>query len=84
MGYVTLSPAIYLPNDFVFSIKNGGWNEPATWNTGKVPDSTDRVFVRHKIQVDGPASCFTLFVDPTADIQILTGNILTISGKQQP
>ncbi len=83
VGFVILAPANILPNDFVISVKNGGWNEPATWQTGKVPTATDRVFVKHKVQINTAASCFTLFVDPGADLQIAAGNEVIITGKQE-
>jgi hypothetical protein len=82
-GYVTMAPTALLPNDFVFSVKKGNWHDPTIWSTGKVPVTTDKVFIKHKVQVDGTAKCFTLFVDLNADLQIAPGNLLEISGAQQ-
>jgi hypothetical protein len=78
-----MAPTALLPNDFVFSVKKGNWHDPTIWSTGKVPVTTDKVFIKHKVQVDGTAKCFTLFVDLNADLQIAPGNLLEISGAQQ-
>jgi hypothetical protein len=79
-GFVTQSSGLLLPPDYIFTIKNGSWHDAATWNTGKIPKETDRVLIRHKVQILEPAVCFQLFLDPTADLFLMNGINLRITG----
>lgn len=82
-GFVSLYPSANYPKDFIYSIKNGNWSEPTTWSTGKVPGSTDQVFIRHKVIVDVPATCFTVYADSSGSLQLNTGIQLQITGVAQ-
>lgn len=79
-GYVSLAPPSFAPPDFVYTIKNGSWHDPSTWSNAKVPSSSDRVIIRHKVQIYQNAACFTLFLDPNADLKTSADTELTITG----
>lgn len=70
-----------IPNDFIFTVRNGSWHDSATWSTGSVPLSTDRVFIRHKVQLLQNAECFQLLVDPGADVQVMGSVDLRVRGS---
>jgi hypothetical protein len=80
-GFVSQIAASIIPTDFIFTIKQGEWHDPTIWNTGKVPGANDRIFVRHKVQILQHATCFQIFVDPTAILQLMNGVALEITGK---
>jgi len=79
-GYVSLIPPSFAPRDFVFTIKNGSWHDPATWNNGIVPKKSDLVLIRHKVQILAAAECEKLYIDPVADLKLENGVTLSISG----
>jgi hypothetical protein len=80
-GYVSQLTAPMVPADFIFTIKNGSWHDGSIWNTGTVPKATDRVFVRHKIQILQNTECYQVFVDPTSDLKVGDGIMLKITGN---
>ncbi len=60
------------------TIQAGNWSNPATWTTGKVPDSTTIVIIQHNVTVDVFAACHSLSVRNPATIIVNTGKKLTI------
>jgi hypothetical protein len=80
-GYVSQLSGSLAAADFIFTIKDGSWHDASIWNTGMVPKSTDRVFVRHKVQVLQNTECYQVFVDPTSDLKVGDGITLKITGK---
>ncbi len=80
-GYVSQLSAAIAPNDYIFTIKNGSWHDATIWNTGTVPKTTDRVFVRHKVQILQPAECRQVLVDPGSDLKLGEGIELKIAGN---
>jgi hypothetical protein len=51
----------------------GNWNDPATWQGGKVPPLGAGVVVAHAIIVNVPATCKSLKVEPGASVQVAPG-----------
>jgi hypothetical protein len=79
-GYLNIFPASLLPNDYVYTIKNGSWHDASIWSNGKVPEQMDKVFIKHKIQVHQNAFCYTLYADPASDLKIDPTVELKITG----
>jgi hypothetical protein len=44
----------------VISIKNGNWNDPATWSSNQVPTAADEVIVKHQVTVNVNGACKSL------------------------
>jgi len=83
-GFLNILPASLNPGDYIYSSKNGSWHDTATWSNGRVPTQTDRVIIRHKVQVYQNATCFTLFANPNSDLQIDPNIELKITGFLSP
>ncbi len=62
----------------VFSIKDGNWNDPATWHSGAVPLSTHDVQVGHKVVANTDVSCKSLNVTLSGNLQVANGKKVTI------
>lgn len=80
VGYLQFLPLSLSPVDYVYTIKNGSWHDPATWSNGKIPTETDRVIIRHKVQVYQNASCFTLYANAGSDLKIEPNIELKMTG----
>lgn len=44
----------------ITTIKAGAWNDPSTWNVGRVPTHEDDVELQHAVSISGLAWCRTL------------------------
>lgn len=58
-----------------YSIKNGNWNDPATWSANAVPSAINKVYIAHKVTVTADASCKGVTV-------YKPGNVIVNSGKR--
>lgn len=45
-----------LSGDVLITIKDGSWNEPATWACNRLPTSNDIVYVNHQVTLYGTAT----------------------------
>jgi hypothetical protein len=79
--YLANVPIQDLPADLIITKQHGDWHDPATWNTGAVPGSDAKVVIKHKVQIGQAASCKTVFMDATGNIQVASGIVLTITGE---
>jgi hypothetical protein len=79
----------YTPS-FVFSLQNGDWNNPATWNTATVPGCDDIVMIMtgHTVTVTDAianpgivARCRELSVDGTLNYGTGSANLLQVFGN---
>lgn len=71
-----------LAADLVYTKQQGDWHNPDTWTTGKVPDSATRVVIAHKIQVTQAATCKTIYLNGTGNLNIQQGVLLNITGQE--
>ncbi|MBF0501889.1 MAG: hypothetical protein HQM09_17255 [Candidatus Riflebacteria bacterium] len=58
------------------STKDGAWSDGSAWTSGQAPQADDSVEVRHRISLDGNATCTTLFV--------ATGSLLVVNSYYGP
>lgn len=49
-----------LAPDMFISIKDGNWNNPATWSSNQVPTSVNDVIIKHQVTINVNAACKTL------------------------
>ena len=61
----------------------GNWSLPATWDCACIPTQNDRVFIDpgHSITVDVDAECDSLYIDPTATLNMTSAVNLNIVGS---
>ncbi|MEK6843927.1 MAG: Ig-like domain-containing protein [Nanoarchaeota archaeon] len=45
---------ILCPVPSIYSVQNGNWNDPATWNLNRIPTHNDSVNVSHRVTYDAP------------------------------
>ncbi len=58
-----------------YSIKNGNWNDPATWSTNAVPSAINKIYITHTVTVTADASCKSVTV-------YKPGNVIVNSGRR--
>ena len=67
---------------YIQSIANGSWHDPATWDCNCVPGPANFVTVSHAVTVaSGTADAFTVYIDNSAGVNAslnLTGGITTV------
>jgi hypothetical protein len=74
------------PSEIFYSIQNGDWNNPNTWETvsgrvGKLPTAIDDVYVKHNVAINAVnLSCFNLFVSSSGTFSgsqafVVRGNV---------
>ena len=66
------------PSKF-YSVKDGDWNNPATWSSGVVPGVNNKVYIRHVITITANASCKTTNIITPGKVIVNTGKSLNIS-----
>jgi hypothetical protein len=67
-----------LATGMVISVKNGNWNDPATWSSNQVPSAESAVTIRHTVTVNIDATCKTLKAESPALVQVAAGKKLTV------
>lgn len=74
--YKPVSGVLYAtdPTKF-YSVKNGNWNDPATWSTNTVPAAINKIYITHVVTVTADASCKSVTV-------FKPGNVIVTSGKK--
>ncbi len=65
-------------NSAPVSVKSGLWSDPTTWSTGRVPDTTSAVTIRHNVTIDMDASCKTLKAENPAQVQVAAGKKFSV------
>jgi len=63
----------------VTSKSSGNWNDASTWESGIVPCISTMVILNHNITVTGDANCYSLQINPSNNLVIITGNTLLIA-----
>ena len=66
------------PSKF-YSVKDGDWNNPATWSSGVVPGVNNKVYIRHVITITANASCKTTNIITPGKVIVNAGKSLNIS-----
>jgi ligand-binding sensor domain-containing protein len=66
------------------TLKNGNWSDTATWESGKIPDSTTAVFITDSIQVDINARCRLLTISGNGKVTVNSGMQLRIDAEKLP
>jgi hypothetical protein len=67
-----------LATGMVISIKNGNWNDPATWSNNQVPNAESNAIIRHNVIINIDATCKTLKAESPAQVQVAAGKKLTV------
>ncbi len=67
----------------IYSITDGSWSNPSTWNCNCLPTTNDNVIIEdsHEITVDIAANCKNLDITETGTLIFTEGNELSISGN---
>ncbi len=61
-----------------YSVKDGNWNDPATWSSNLVPGNINNVYIRHAVTVTANTSCKTVTVHQPGKITVNAGRVLNI------
>jgi len=77
--YVAEGRYVYklLVNAFI-TVKDGDWNNPATWKDNIVPSATDDVIVENNVTISSNETCNSLKVVSPGSVTVLTGFNLTV------
>jgi hypothetical protein len=70
----TIPPTLDTP----ISIKSGLWSDPTTWSTGRIPDETSAVIIRHEVIIDIDATCKSIRAENPAQVQVAAGKKLMV------
>ncbi len=78
-SYKDVYGAFYVvdPNKF-YSIKDGNWNDPATWSNNQVPTNSNSVHISHTVTVTANTSCKPVTITYPGNVIVNTGKILNI------
>jgi hypothetical protein len=63
----TITLVYYYCNPVISSIKTGNWNDPTTWDAGRVPTACDNVHVRNTDSITVTAGSHAICKDITCD-----------------
>ncbi len=63
----------------VYSVKDGNWNDPATWSINAVPAATNKVYVSHNVTVTADVTCKAVNVFKPGNVVVNTGRRITIT-----
>ncbi len=74
----------YTENSITESSGPGNWSNPATWTSGKIPDSTTAVYIADTITVDIDAQCLSLTMKSPGSLKVNTGKNLKIFDVTPP
>ncbi|HMO62126.1 MAG TPA: hypothetical protein PKC39_07750 [Ferruginibacter sp.] len=61
-----------------YSIKDGNWNDPATWSTNTVPGAVNKVYISHAVTVTTDVTCKMVSVDKPGNVIVNTNRRITI------
>ena len=61
-----------------YSVKDGNWNDPATWSSNAVPASVNNVYISHKVTVTVDASCKNATVAYPGNVIVNAGNKINV------
>lgn len=62
-----------------YSVKNGNWNDPATWSSNAVPAAINKVYIAHKVTVTADANCKSVTVYKPGNVIVNTGRRIIIN-----
>lgn len=65
------------------SVKAGNWSDQSVWNTGRVPDNTSAVTIRHNVVLDVDAQIRSITVESPAQVQVAPGRRIRLV-EQRP
>jgi Zn-dependent metalloprotease len=71
-------------NGVAKTLKSGNWSDTATWESGKIPDSTTAVFITDSIHVDINARCRLLTIGGNGKVIVNSGVRLRIDAEKMP
>jgi cob(I)alamin adenosyltransferase len=79
-SFSNVTGALYVddPTKF-YSVQDGNWNDPDTWNRNAVPGAANKVYVSHLVTVNTDATVKELTVNYPGDVKVNTGNRLNIT-----
>lgn len=63
----------------VYSVKNGNWNDPATWSTNTVPNANSRVYLTHAVTVTADAICKSLTMYNPGNVTVNSGKRIVLN-----
>jgi len=62
-----------------YSVKNGNWNDPATWSGNTVPSAVNKIYISHTITVTADANCKSITVYKPGSVLVNTGRRIIIN-----
>lgn len=66
------------PQDTVFTIAPGNWDNPNIWNTGKVPANERNVLVLHPVTLNRNTICRTLTIQAPGSLSVKEGVVVDV------
>lgn len=63
----------------VYSVKDGNWNDPATWSINAVPAANNKVYITHTVTVTADATCRSVNVFKPGNVVVNTGRRITVT-----
>jgi hypothetical protein len=62
-----------------YSIKNGNWNDPATWSNNAVPVATSQVYIGHAVTVTANVTCKSITAFQPGNVTVNAGQRIVIT-----
>jgi hypothetical protein len=78
--YKPVSGALYAidPTKF-YSVKDGNWNDPATWSTNTVPVNTSKIYISHTVTITANANCKSVYIYKPGNVVVNSGYRITVN-----
>ncbi|MEP7109196.1 MAG: M4 family metallopeptidase, partial [Ferruginibacter sp.] len=64
----------------VYTIATGNWNDPSTWQDGRIPGEFDVIVIRHPVTITQNTNCKSLVVKATGSVTVSAGVIFNVQG----
>lgn len=62
----------------IYSVRNGNWNNAATWNTNTVPVNGSKVYISHTVNVTADVTCRSVEVAAPGKVEVEAGKRVLI------
>lgn len=62
-----------------YSVKNGNWNDPATWSSNAVPSAINKVYITHTVTITADGNCKAVTIYKPGNVIVNSGRRIIIS-----